>query len=456
MIALITLDDRDGNPITLHDVSGTSKRSAITANGLMGGYVSTLRDDKAVLPQAHGGINNTRYTDGASPSLVLEVMGDSLGDCQVEYRAMVAPMLQTLDYGPALLKWTESSGLQLQRLVKLDSDLDPTIQGGGALLTFQVSFYAEDPRAYTQSVTTASTSAISNLVPNGSFEADSPGSAPASWTVKSGTFSTNAVNNEIPAHWTYDGSHLLRLVATLSPGASAVLESSSFAVTAGDDYMAGTGLQVDTIPTGEWLGSPPSGICLSVEQFATGGASLGVTLLDIATTAPTVDPAAALNGRFTAAPTAATAKIIISAVNASSGTTGTLFDFNVDGVTCALLPKLVVTNNGIRDTGFTIALTGGGMHTVSVVGDGDVPFFSLRLQQWLQKSSDVETIYVNKEAYIGDKTIIRTSGGVTTDDVSVLDPRTAIWGYLPSGDSTIEVVGLLVGGSFAVTFSDAY
>ena len=72
-------------------------------------------------------------------------------DAYAEFRAITSPMVETLDVGPALLKWTEgASGLSLQRLVKLAGDVDPPIEGGEASLSYQAQFYAEDPRAYAQ------------------------------------------------------------------------------------------------------------------------------------------------------------------------------------------------------------------------------------------------------------------------------------------------------------------
>lgn len=153
MLSSLTLDDNTGTPVTLHLDAPTGKRWLISAMGLRG--IQGLRDSKRVRPQAHGGINETRYEDGRNITLVGEIMSTvSIEDAFAEFALVTAPMIQTLDDGPALLKWTEgATGNQLQRLVKLDGDLDPTFQEGQAILSYQAQFFSEDPRAYSQALT---------------------------------------------------------------------------------------------------------------------------------------------------------------------------------------------------------------------------------------------------------------------------------------------------------------
>lgn len=164
MLTLVTLDDKDGNPVVLHDVSASSKRGAVEAHGLIGGVISALRADKSVRPQARGGINNTRYEDAGAPYFTLEIVGDDIDDAFEEWREISAVLKQTLRYGPTLLKWTEGeSGLELQRLVKVDSMVDPPLAGAAAILTFPVTFCCEDPRAYSQTLDTETSGALSDL-----------------------------------------------------------------------------------------------------------------------------------------------------------------------------------------------------------------------------------------------------------------------------------------------------
>lgn len=154
----ITLDDSEGNPVTLHE---TTKRCLALVTGLLG--IGPLRDSRRVRPQAHGGIDETRWEDGRLINMEGEVFspGD-MADAYAEFRALAGVFLQTLDVAPALLKWTEAgSGLSLQRLVKLAGEVDPPIEEGAALLKYQAQFFAEDPRAYSQTLTTESSDALS-------------------------------------------------------------------------------------------------------------------------------------------------------------------------------------------------------------------------------------------------------------------------------------------------------
>ncbi len=161
MLQTVTLDDSTQTAIALHTDTVTSKRLLMTALGLVG--IGSLRDSKRVRPSAHGAINETTWEDGRTITLAGEVISQvSIEDCLSEFRLITRPMMQTLDVGPALLKWQEgTTGNALQMLVKLDSDCEPTLQEGMAHLAYQVHFFAEDPRAYTQAQTQVVSSTLS-------------------------------------------------------------------------------------------------------------------------------------------------------------------------------------------------------------------------------------------------------------------------------------------------------
>lgn len=154
MLSTVTLDDKDGNSVVLHSDDETSKRNLTSALGLRG--LQNLRTSQRVRAQAHGSINETRFESGREITLVGEIASQvSIEDAFSEFTAISEAMVQTLDYGPALLKWTEgATGNALQMLVTVDGDLDPTIQEGQALLDYQALLFAEDPRAYSQDETT--------------------------------------------------------------------------------------------------------------------------------------------------------------------------------------------------------------------------------------------------------------------------------------------------------------
>lgn len=158
MLSALTLDDQAGTPVVLHE---TTKRVATNVSGLIG--VAPLRDSRRVRPQAHGGIDETRYEDGRIIAIEGEVMSTvSIEDAYTEFRTITAPMMATLDGNATALKWTEgAAGLQLQRIVRLAGEIDPPLEGGAAMLRYQAQFYAEDPRAYTQTLTTVTGAALS-------------------------------------------------------------------------------------------------------------------------------------------------------------------------------------------------------------------------------------------------------------------------------------------------------
>src|SRR5262249_44119167 len=120
----------------------------------------------------HGAINETRYEDGRTVSLEGEIASNvSVEDAMAEFRACMLPMLQTLDVGPAMLKWEEGvgSGLKLQMLVKLDSDVQPVLTGVAPRLVYQANLFAEDPRAYTQTQTTVKGANLSGSAAEATF-----------------------------------------------------------------------------------------------------------------------------------------------------------------------------------------------------------------------------------------------------------------------------------------------
>lgn len=157
MLLSVTLDDATGAPVVLHE---TTKRALTHVSGLVG--IASPREAKRVRPTAHGAINEAHYEDGRAIALEGEIISQvSQSDAYAEFRIVTVPMLQTLDVGAALLKWTEGNdGLSLQRYVKLDSAVDPPLEEGAAILRYQAQFFAGDPRAYSQTLRTVSSTAL--------------------------------------------------------------------------------------------------------------------------------------------------------------------------------------------------------------------------------------------------------------------------------------------------------
>lgn len=159
MLSSLTLDDANGNAVILHE---TTKRSVRSVLGLVG--IGALRESRRDRPTAHGGIDETLWESGRLVVIEGAVMSsEGIEDAFAEFRAVTKPMIETLDTGPALLKWTEGeAGNQLQRYVKLAAEVEPVLAEGAAYIEYQAQFFAEDPRSYTQTETTVEGAALSD------------------------------------------------------------------------------------------------------------------------------------------------------------------------------------------------------------------------------------------------------------------------------------------------------
>jgi hypothetical protein len=186
MFSSITIDDAAGSPVALHADGG--KRRVFRASGLTG--IQTPRQVIRPRPTAHGAINGTRWTEGRL--IVLEGRihdASSAADAFAEFRTVTTPLLETLDAGAALLKWTERDGLALQAAVKLFGEVEPPAEVGPNILVYQAQLLAEDPRAYSQSLNTTTGGTLS--VSSGGLTF--PRTIPITFAASSG--GTAAVNN---------------------------------------------------------------------------------------------------------------------------------------------------------------------------------------------------------------------------------------------------------------------
>jgi hypothetical protein len=160
----ITLTGADGVDVDLHR---TAARHIYAATGLIG--VTPPRQVVRPRPSAHGFINDTRNTEGRLIVLEGRLLGEqSATDMFTEFYAVAGAMLETLDYGEALLKWTIDGGDSMQALVKLHGELEPPVEVGPNVLAYQAQLLAQDPRAYSQSESSSTGDALS--------------SAPGGWT----------------------------------------------------------------------------------------------------------------------------------------------------------------------------------------------------------------------------------------------------------------------------------
>jgi len=181
----ISLNDAAGTAVYLHS---TSNRHIYRAVGLTG--VQSPRQNIRVRPTGHGQINGTRWTDGRLITLEGRVtVPSSAADTFSEFRTLAGAMLETLDTGAALLKWTEAGGLAFQAAVKLYGEVEPAVEVGPNILAYQVQLLAEDPRAYSQTQSTSTGGTLSVSAGGMTF----PRTIPITFAASSG--GTAAVNN---------------------------------------------------------------------------------------------------------------------------------------------------------------------------------------------------------------------------------------------------------------------
>jgi len=156
MLSKLTLANRAGEDIVLHEDSNTSRRMIAAVTGLWG--MPALRQSKRVRPQAHGSINETHYSEGSLITIDGEVWSTvNIEAAREELNKLTQVAQESVDNNGAWMKWTEGvSGLKLQKFVKLDSDFEPILKEAAAFIPYHAQFFAEDPRAYSQALTTQS------------------------------------------------------------------------------------------------------------------------------------------------------------------------------------------------------------------------------------------------------------------------------------------------------------
>jgi len=152
MLSKITLANGNGEDIVLHEDTNASRRLVAEATGLI--ETPERRESRRVRPQAHGSINESRYQEGSLITLSGEVWSTVNIEAALEELRKIKQVCQeSLDNEGALLKWTEGvAGLKLQKMVKLDSGIDPVLKEAAAFIPYHVQFFAEDPRAYSQTL----------------------------------------------------------------------------------------------------------------------------------------------------------------------------------------------------------------------------------------------------------------------------------------------------------------
>lgn len=161
MISALTLENESGS-IVVPLLDTANGRGCVSLSGLVG--TAAVRSSRRVKPQRRGGLDETAYTDGALMAGEFEAWSTVSPELALStFRTMVAAMRDTLTER-RWLRWTEgTTGLQLQREVKLASETDPILKGNAALLQWQAQFFSEDDRAFSRAQTTYTGTTLSAL-----------------------------------------------------------------------------------------------------------------------------------------------------------------------------------------------------------------------------------------------------------------------------------------------------
>lgn len=157
MVTYLDLQDATGTPIRFHG-SGAPNRGLTGAQGLPAVFgFAGARDSSYNKPSYHGSVTRSRWQKPALLTLEGFVRGTTPDAAIAELDALKIPLLDALDTGRLLTyqRGTDGTGVQLQAVARLTDDLDVKDEAGGRVLRYQAHLRLDDPRAYTQTLTTA-------------------------------------------------------------------------------------------------------------------------------------------------------------------------------------------------------------------------------------------------------------------------------------------------------------
>ena len=185
MLDSVTINDANGNAVSLHE---SSTRSLRRADGLVG--VPGTRDSVRPWPNAHGSIDESRWMTDRVITLEGEIWGSTYEQVFDEFGLINKAFLESLTEGPSTLKWTRGgAGTALQAEVKLAGPVQTSIAEGGKFLRYQALLRAPDPRAYSQTQTTGTGGSLSTAAGGLVFP------DPFAWTFSASGGGSVSVNN---------------------------------------------------------------------------------------------------------------------------------------------------------------------------------------------------------------------------------------------------------------------
>lgn len=168
MISALSLADRNGVDVAL--LRSDEKCLPTDLEGFWG--IEAPRQVKRPRPVGHGALNDTKYGDGRLMSAAFECIGTDYADTESVFHAITAPMVETLDYGAALLKWTGVD--TMQGLVNqasnpsFEADVTTNVTATGGITRTQVGAAAVG--SYAMQVASSGVSQSINVSLNGTYD----------------------------------------------------------------------------------------------------------------------------------------------------------------------------------------------------------------------------------------------------------------------------------------------
>jgi hypothetical protein len=197
MFSYITLEGRDGVPVTLHGADQPN-RKINDAPGLAGGVKS--RRNTRPRPYGHGSIDSSRYAEGKLPALGGYVRGTTEELAWAQW-AQISPALTACLDTYRTLRWRQgTTGVELQaevKLVQIDGP-DPKPEEP-RVLRYQAQFESKDYRAFGQTLSTVVGNELSADAGGDTF----PDRFPDTFTSSSGGDLTVVVGGTAPTPPTY-------------------------------------------------------------------------------------------------------------------------------------------------------------------------------------------------------------------------------------------------------------
>lgn len=154
LLGYLNLVDADGNDVPFI----AANRLVTNVQGLPGLGFAGARDATYQRPSYHGNVTRSRWMNAAVVTIEGLVRGATPEAVQGELDALKIPLLDAID-ASGLLTWQRGdsgTGLELQASARLTGDaIDVSVDGGGHILRYQAHLRLDDPRGYTQALTTA-------------------------------------------------------------------------------------------------------------------------------------------------------------------------------------------------------------------------------------------------------------------------------------------------------------